>query len=192
MSDRADSDMSNNDSLFRHTAVEKTTSPYILPSTPEKPTTNWTPPQTPYLAVDSVVWRMYEGKIQIVLIERAWPPLGFALPGGFVNIGETITSTCAREAREELTLEVNPVAFVGYWDDPQRDPRRHVVTIAWLCDVVSGQLKAGDDAKMAAWHNLDDVLDRRKTNLVLGHHAIVKKAAGTLHDRLVDKSQRTE
>ncbi len=174
---RADSDTSPDSSFFRLAPPAPVAVPIIeAVSTPEKPTLNWEPPKTPYLAVDSVVWRKYEGKLQIVLIERAWPPMGFALPGGFMNVGETVKKACARESEEELSLVVEPQECVGYYDDPDRDPRRHVVTIAHLCEVKSGALKAADDAKMAGWHNLDDALDRRKVTLVLGHHQIVQDA----------------
>lgn len=96
------------------------------------------------LTVDGVV--IYNNGI--VLIKRKGGPFKghFALPGGFVEYGETVEEALKREMREETGLEVRPVKLVGVYSDPGRDPRGHTVTVAFLC-IGEGELRAGDDAK---------------------------------------------
>lgn len=100
--------------------------------------------ETPKLAVDCIV--LVEGGI--VLIERTWPPLGYALPGGFVDVGETLKQAAIREMKEELNLDVTILGILGIYDDPNRDPRKHVVSAVFV-GTASGQPVAGDDAKAA-------------------------------------------
>ena len=81
----------------------------------------------------------------IVLIERRFPPLGWALPGGFVEYGETVAAAAVREAREETGLEVTLTELFGVYSDPRRDPRRHTIAIVFV-GVATGVPVAGDDA----------------------------------------------
>ncbi|OHE70663.1 MAG: hypothetical protein A2007_03575 [Verrucomicrobia bacterium GWC2_42_7] len=81
----------------------------------------------------------------IILIERGKAPWGMALPGGHVESGETIEQAIRREMREEVHLELEDLAFFGYYDDPKRDPRKHVVEMTWTAKTFS-EPKAGDDA----------------------------------------------
>ncbi|MCX8207834.1 MAG: NUDIX hydrolase [Methanothrix sp.] len=99
--------------------------------------------QTPLLAVD-VVLRMNDG---IVLIRRRNPPfMGcYALPGGFVEIGETVEDAARREVMEETGVNASLVRLVGIYSDPDRDPRGHVVSVCYLADG-SGELRSGSDA----------------------------------------------
>jgi len=87
---------------------------------------------------------------QLILIRRKNPPFQgqFALPGGFVDIGETVERACIRETKEETNLEVSIQKLVGVFSDPKRDPRGHTVTVAFLCEVHSDSPppKAQDDA----------------------------------------------
>jgi 8-oxo-dGTP diphosphatase len=85
---------------------------------------------------------------RVVLVERRNPPLGWALPGGFVDAGETLEAAAVREAREETGLEVRLLDLVGCYSDPRRDPRRHTVTAAFL-GVAEGEPRGGDDAAQA-------------------------------------------
>ncbi|MBI5067009.1 MAG: NUDIX hydrolase [Deltaproteobacteria bacterium] len=85
---------------------------------------------------------------RVVLVERRYPPLGWALPGGFVDVGETLEAAAVREAREETGLEVRLLDLVGCYSDPRRDARRHTVTAAFLASAV-GEPRGGDDAARA-------------------------------------------
>lgn len=101
---------------------------------------------TPLLAVDAVI--LFAGGI--VLIKRDNPPFAgsYALPGGFVEVGETVEAALAREVREETGLAVELLGLVGIYSNPARDPRGHVVSAAFLARG-SGELLAGSDARSA-------------------------------------------
>jgi len=85
---------------------------------------------------------------RVVLVKRRFAPLGWALPGGFVDLGETLEAAAVREAREETGLEVRLLELVGCYSDPRRDARRHTVTTAFLASAV-GEPRGGDDAALA-------------------------------------------
>src|SRR5688572_25091969 len=102
-------------------------------------------PKTPLLTVDIVI-RLDNGPRRIVLIERRSPPPGWALPGGFVDVGESLETAAVREAKEETGLDVALELLLGCYSDPKRDPREHVVSAVYLA-VASGQPAAADDAK---------------------------------------------
>jgi 8-oxo-dGTP diphosphatase len=110
--------------------------------------------RTPLLAVDSVIF--FEGGV--VLIMRLNPPFQgcYALPGGFVEIGESTEEAVVREAREETGLVIDLVGLVGVYSDPHRDPRWHVVSVCYFSKG-SGNLVSGSDAKSAEVFPLDDL-----------------------------------
>ena len=87
-------------------------------------------PPTPALTTDCVLFRP-DG--QTLLIRRKNDPFagGYALPGGFVEIGETVEAACRREVLEETGLEVGDLTLVGVYSDPQRDPRGHTASVAY-------------------------------------------------------------
>lgn len=107
-------------------------------------------PVTPSLTVDALIVDSARG---VVLIRRRNPPFqnAWALPGGFVDVGEDCAEACRREALEETGLEVETVDLVGVYSDPERDPRRHTVSVVYLCRVTGGRLQGGDDAAEARW-----------------------------------------
>jgi 8-oxo-dGTP diphosphatase len=102
-------------------------------------------PLTPALAVDLVIELVDRPDRPIVLIERRNPPPGFALPGGFVDLGERVEDAARREAVEETGLEVELKSLLGVYSDPARDARGHTVSIVYLAEA-RGQPRAGDDA----------------------------------------------
>lgn len=99
----------------------------------------------PWVTVDGLI--LFEGKL--VAVVRANPPFqGMpALPGGFVELGETTETAAVREVREETGLETRILRLVGVYSDPTRDPRGHTVTVAYAMEAVGGVLKAASDAR---------------------------------------------
>jgi 8-oxo-dGTP diphosphatase len=86
---------------------------------------------------------------RVVLVRRKHPPPGWALPGGFVDEGETLEAAAVREAREETGLEVTLTDLLYVYSDPRRDPRRHTVSAVFV-GRASGEPAGGDDAAEAA------------------------------------------
>jgi 8-oxo-dGTP diphosphatase len=125
-------------------------------------------PETPKLMVDVVI---PSGR-GIVLIRRAADPFEgrWALPGGFVEVGETVEAAAAREAAEETGLAVELAGLVGVYSEPDRDPRGHNVSVAFLARVLSGDLTAATDAAEVA------VLDPGTVELAFDHRRIVADA----------------
>ena len=104
--------------------------------------------QTPFLSVDGIIELCddHNALVGIVLIERKNPPFGWALPGGFVDIGETIEHALLREMREEVTLDVRIERLLGVYSDPGRDTRFHTVSAVFVCSA-KGTPVAADDAR---------------------------------------------
>ena len=102
-------------------------------------------PRTPEISVDVVIELEDRPGRPIVLVRRGSPPAGHALPGGFVDIGETVEQAAVREAREETGLDVSLGALLGIYSDPARDPRGHTVSIVYVA-TAGGKPSAGDDA----------------------------------------------
>src|SRR5215469_14855748 len=99
-------------------------------------------PKCPPVAADIIT----EIGDKIVLIERKNFPPGWAIPGGFVDFGETVEDAAIREAREEISLEVELRALLGIYSRPDRDPRGQTVTAVYV-GRATGTLRAADDAK---------------------------------------------
>jgi len=115
----------------------------------------------PRLTVDIII-TVEDG---IVLIERAEEPRGWALPGGFVDYGESLESAAVREAKEETGLDVTLVRQLGAYSDPARDPRQHNVSVVFIA-TAEGEPKGGSDARQARLYKRDAIppmmFDHRK------------------------------
>jgi len=102
-------------------------------------------PKTPLLTVDIIIEMADCPARPIVLIERRYPPPGWALPGGFVDVGETLETAARREAFEETALEVELKLLLGCYSDPARDARGHTASAVYIAEA-RGEPRAGDDA----------------------------------------------
>ncbi len=105
-----------------------------------------TRPVTPVISVDIIIELIDRNDRPIVLIERRNPPSGWALPGGFVDVGETLEHAAVREAEEETNLTVSLQALLGCYSDPARDFRGHTISAVYIAEA-TGDPRAQDDAK---------------------------------------------
>ena len=130
-------------------------------------------PVTPLLTVDCVA---IDDRGRVLLIRRGKPPFQghYALPGGFVDVGETVEDACRRELFEETGIVAGKLRLIGVYSDPGRDPRGHTVAVAFLARV-KGEAKAGDDAAAVEW-----VESWRRLDLAFDHEQILKDAAKLL------------
>ena len=113
-------------------------------------------PATPLLAADTIIELTDFPERPIVLIERANPPYGWAIPGGFVDVGEVIEQAAMREALEEVCLKVELKALLGIYSEPSRDFRGHTVTAVYVAEA-AGSPVAADDAKNCRIFNLNEL-----------------------------------
>ncbi len=125
--------------------------------------------KAPAVAVDAIV----EKNGKILLIKRKKEPFkgAYALPGGFVECGESCENAVVREVEEETGLKVRVKELLGVYSEPSRDPRGHVISICYIVEVVGGSLKAGSDATDARFFNIDDV---KKIELAFDHSKIIE------------------
>ena len=121
--------------------------------------------RNPYPTVDIII----EMEGGIVLIQRKNPPYGWAIPGGFVDYGESLEAAAIREAREETSLNVALLSQLGAYSEPERDPRQHTISVVFLARA-SGQPKASDDALDIA------IFDRKSlpASLAFDHEKILQ------------------
>ncbi len=108
--------------------------------------------RNPAPTVDIVIYAPDRG---VALIDRSNPPLGWALPGGFVDYGEAAERAAVREAKEETNLDVRLTGVLGVYSDPGRDPRMHTLSVVYTAVAIDPDcLQAGDDAGAARFFPL--------------------------------------
>ncbi len=112
-------------------------------------------PKTPELTVDIIIEMVDRPGRPIILIERKYPPPGWAIPGGFVDVGETVAHAARREALEETSLQVELSHLLGCYSDPDRDPRGHTVALVFIAQA-TGTPVAADDAANLMMHQAGD------------------------------------
>ena len=136
----------------------------------------------PAVTVDCVVFGLDEDDLKVLLIQRGQDPFKdyWALPGGFAAVGEALEETARRELEEETGLKNVFLEQLYTFSDPQRDPREHVVTIAYyaLVNLSDHKVQASTDASNAAWFSIDDT-----SRLAFDHDLILE----TAHTRLRGK-----
>jgi 8-oxo-dGTP diphosphatase len=103
--------------------------------------------RSPRLTVDILI-QMNDSSYQILLIKRKHPPEGWAIPGGFVDYGETVEEAAVREAFEETSLQIRLIRQFHVYSDPKRDPRGHTVSVVFVASA-RGNPVANDDATEA-------------------------------------------
>jgi 8-oxo-dGTP diphosphatase len=106
---------------------------------------NMPAPKTPALTTDIIIELKDRPDVPIVLIRRKNPPHGWALPGGFVEVGESLEHAAVREAEEETALRVTLKLLLGCYSDPTRDPRGHTASAVYVAEA-AGEPRAQDDA----------------------------------------------
>ncbi|MGD8925882.1 MAG: NUDIX hydrolase [Thioalkalispiraceae bacterium] len=128
-----------------------------------------TRPVTPIIAADAIIELINRPGKPIVLIERLNEPYGWAIPGGFVDVGESVETAAVREAKEETSLDVELTGLLGIYSNPNRDPRGHTVTAVYVAQS-TGIPEAADDAR-----SLDIFsLDRLPSPLAFDHQLVLE------------------
>ena len=122
----------------------------------------------PFPTADVIIYEPSQG---IVVIKRANVPVGYALPGGFIEEGEFAEEAACREMLEETGLEVGLLGLLGIYSDPDRDPRFHTITAVYVGKPKdASQIAAGDDAAAAAFYPIDKL----PSPLVFDHARILQ------------------
>jgi 8-oxo-dGTP diphosphatase len=140
--------------------------------------------KNPIPTVDAII----QNSSSILLIKRGKDPYKnlFALPGGFVNQGETIEEAIVREVYEETSLEVHPIEILGVYSDPTIDPRGHMLTVVFIVLVIRGNPTTGDDTNEISWMPINKI---NYIDIAFDHKLIIhdflkwKKEGGTYWTR---------
>lgn len=129
--------------------------------------------RNPAPTVDAVI---YEPDRGVVLVKRGAEPFGYALPGGFVDYGESTEQAVIREALEETNLRIRLTGLLGVYSAPHRDPRSHTLSVIYTARADNPEaVRGGDDAAEAAFYPLDKL-----PPLVFDHGKVLRDFAATL------------
>jgi 8-oxo-dGTP diphosphatase len=125
--------------------------------------------KSPYPTVDIII----EKNNKVVLIKRKNEPFRnmLAIPGGFVEYGETVEHAAVREAKEETGLKIKLIEILGVYSIPTRDPRKHTLGTEFIAKPLSKKLKASTDAKEAKWYSLNEIKSKK---LSFDHAQVIK------------------
>ena len=137
-------------------------------------------PVTPQLTADVIIEMPLHDDTPIVLIERKYEPDGWAIPGGFVEVGETVAQGAIREAREETSLQVDLDILLGIYSDPKRDFRGHTACAVFIGNA-SGKPVAADDAKDIALFDPFDI----DVELAFDHRQIIDDYCAYRRDGII-------
>ena len=144
------------------------------------------------VTVDMLVFALGPGGLEVLLIERAKEPFAgcWAIPGGFLEMDETAEAGAQRELREETGLTLTrPIAFVGAYSAPGRDPRGRTVTLAYM-GILAGEapkVGGGDDARAARWHPIEQL-----PRLAFDHQQILEDGLAALRAAVRDRDAALE
>jgi 8-oxo-dGTP diphosphatase len=125
--------------------------------------------RNPVPTVDIIIELIDRPHRPMILIERKNSPFGWAIPGGFVDYGESVETAAMREAAEEVSLQVDLIEQFQVYSDPNRDPRKHTLSVVFLA-TAKGEPQAADDAKTIGVFNAWDV----PANLCFDHDKILR------------------
>ncbi len=132
--------------------------------------------KNPVPAVDFLISK--DDNSKILLVRRKNEPFKgmLSIPGGFIKEGETAEDAMMREANEETSLVVQPIAILGVYSDPQRDPRMHTISVTFITKIVEGNEDARDDAAALQWINTEHELDSliQTKHIAFDHSKILK------------------
>ncbi|PKL18844.1 MAG: NUDIX hydrolase [Spirochaetae bacterium HGW-Spirochaetae-5] len=125
--------------------------------------------RNPFPTVDIIIEIDNNEKKGIVLIKRKNPPLGWAIPGGFVDYGESLEEAAVREAEEETALQIKLIRQFHTYSDPARDPRHHTISTVFIASA-SGKPEGRDDAAEAAVFSENEIPE----NMAFDHKKIIE------------------
>ena len=136
--------------------------------------------RNPVPTVDAII----QCSRSVLLVKRKKDPYKglLALPGGFVNEGETVEDAVIREVCEETSLEIHPIEILGVYSDPNRDPRGHILSVVFIGIIVDGIPTANDDAQEVQWVDIDKLDSYRIAfdhRLILYDYIVWKNNGGT-------------